>query len=421
MNHFSSLWQFVVWSFLLLLLLYSFFIVGRTRKTVSVILDFSSGNRRVLSVFAIGIIEGYFLYNYWNEIIHFFRAGSESELPAWLGPFISTLAAAPIALLIWAFRNTDKIKDLQHAEENIRQADFHKIEEWAAAFSPAILHETEAETAADQTETQGSTDANNPAKHKTDKTVANVLQIAAIYQLLPYVKGEYGNRFMRPAMEIYRSLLSSWQWSKEEQQLAENLKSDKIIKPAYVTALHTIFKQETDFFRSIHILSAHWCPLFQIDLKGTDFRWACLIGADFREADLTGADFREADLTGANLMMAVLREANLMGANLMRANLIMANLVGENLTGANFRGADLGWAKLKGAKLKEADLREANLIRADLREADLREAKLTGTNLTGANLRWAKLKGADLTGAIFPGSIIKMRKLNSSSPSDFSG
>lgn len=216
----------------------------------------------------------------------------------WLGPFISTLAAAPIALLIWAFRNTDKIKDLQHAKENIRQADFHKIEEWAASFSPVMSHETGAETAADQTETQGSTDANNPAKRKTDKAEANVLQIAAIYQLLPYVKGEYGNRFVRPAMEIYRSLLSSWQWSKEEQQLAENSESDKIIKPAYIAALHTIFKQETDFFRSIHILSAHWCPLFQIGLKGIDFRWACLIGADFREADLTGANLMWANLMG---------------------------------------------------------------------------------------------------------------------------
>lgn len=259
-------------------------------------------------------------------------------------------------------------------------------------------HEIGAETAADQTKTQSSIDANNPAKHKKDEAEASVLQIAAIYQLLPYIKGEYGNRFVRPAMEIYRSLLSSWQWSKEEQQLAENSKSHKITKPAYVAALHTIFKQEDDFFRSIHTLSfiqaSRWDlhPLYQIDLKGADF-----VAVDLRGANLTGVGLKGTNLRWADLMGADLGEADLTGVNLGEAD----------LTGANLRWADLSRAKLQGANLMWADLTGTNLTKTDLRRADLSQAKLYGAKLYGADLIEADLSGADLTRAAFRGADLR--------------
>lgn len=136
--HSSFLLQLTVSSLLillLLLLLYSFFLFGKIKKTVVAICDGSSRHLRVILVLVFGIIEAILLCSYWKDLIDFLRASNESkELPSWIGTVLSTFIIAPIAFLIWSFRNADKARDLQHAEENIRQTDFHKIEEWATTF-----------------------------------------------------------------------------------------------------------------------------------------------------------------------------------------------------------------------------------------------------------------------------------------------
>ncbi len=337
--HSSFLLQLTVSSLLillLLLLLYSFFLFGKIKKTVVAIWDWSSHHLRVLSVLAIGIIEAILLCFYWKDLIDFLRASNESkELPSWIGTILSTLIIAPIAFLIWVFRNTDKTKDLQHAEENIRQTendirqtDFHKIQEWATTFPQNKLQAINTETTAEQSATQPDIDS---PKYRTEEGYeSGILQIAAIYQLLPYVKGEYGERFIRPAMEIYRSLLVSWQWTEAEQQLAENRKSDQIVKPAYIAALHTIFKQEADFFFSS--TSAGNSPL----------------------APISGIDLKGVDLLGKNLSYENLSKANLSGANLLSANLHFTNLSEAKLSGANLEGAEFSGTNLRGADLRGA-------------------------------------------------------------------
>ena len=64
----------------------------------------------------------------------------------------------------------------------------------------------------------------------------------------------------------------------------------------------------------------------------------------------------EADLGAANLRGVNFRKACLNGANLERADLQQADLMKANLNGANLRKADLSGANIYGANLQDADL-----------------------------------------------------------------
>jgi pentapeptide repeat protein len=322
-SNYSFLWRIFIWCFVLLLL-YGFFIQGKLG------LFFGELRRhRFLLVLLFGIVEGLFLYHYADNLKNFFN---DTNSIKWLGSFLTMLVAAPIALLIWSFRNEDKIKDLQHTEESIRQTDFHKIEEWATTFPRVTTQKFKLATTdnlaitketTNETEPKIVADMEDPVESKSDETKKGTLQIASIYQLLPYLKGEYGQRYVRPTMEIYLSLLSSWQWNKAEQTLAKNNKYDEITMPGYIEALHTIFNQENEFFRAFHKQDTckknNWEPLKNIDLKsiaiviqnfeGINLEWANLKWSNFLVTSLKGANLKWADLEGATLEGVNLEEA----------------------------------------------------------------------------------------------------------------
>ncbi len=383
-----------------LLLLYGFFVRGKLGLFFGKLIQ-----HRVLLVLFVGVVEGILVYNYWHDAINYFRVTNDKgdaigSIPVWMGTFITTLIAAPVALLIWAFRNEDKRLDLQHAEENIRQADFHKIEEWATTFPTVTTQKTKPVTTnnqsttkepADSSKSETSTKKTNTDKPVPSETKEGVLQVAAIYQLLPYLKGEYGDRFVRPTMEIYRTLLSSWQWSEEDKEKAQDGKKFNLEKPDYIVALHTIFRQEVEFFRIFHeqpvCTKNNWIPLREIDLKGADFNYTALYGTNFEGANLSNTNFSHAILNGTNLIMANLHGAYLFSADLSRVALYEAEL----------SKADIGFANLFRAVLRKANLEGANLEHAYLIEADLREADFSGTDFCGA----------DLTGATYDDEKIK--------------
>lgn len=89
---------------------------------------------RFIPILLVGIVEGFVIFNFWVEIKTQIEVFGEED-PRWAGSFFTMIVAAPIAFFIWTFRNTDKRKDLQHIEENIRRENFHKIEKWATTFS----------------------------------------------------------------------------------------------------------------------------------------------------------------------------------------------------------------------------------------------------------------------------------------------
>ena len=184
-----------------LLLLYGMFFHNKFAKLKFLNL-FLKGffNIRPLVIFLFAILEVLLLFTFEEDIREYISKLENLNASKWLGPVIALLIAAPIAFFLWMFRNEDKKADLRHADENIRQSDFHKIEEWATTFNNL----------------QNQFLNNDTEYIRTD---VNALQIAAIYQLVPFLKGEYGERFIRPSKEICNSLLAPMKFNLERLQL----------------------------------------------------------------------------------------------------------------------------------------------------------------------------------------------------------
>lgn len=316
---------------------------------------------RVLIIAFVAFIEIVLFLYFYEEVIYFVDDQNLSNI-SWLSAPVTMLIAAPVAYFIWIFRNADKKRDQEHVEENIRQSDFHQLEQWATGDSEKVS-----------------------------------LQTAAIYQLLPYLKGEYGERFIRPAMEIYRSVLSSWKLTPGEADISfKSIRptidhGERIQIPYAISAIHDIFIQELDFFKSLHIIkiSTHknWIPLRRINLKCIPYE-------------------NHTDFSGINLFEADLSFSVCIGANFSGANLKITNFNCSNFCFANFRYAILESTNFRGAELPQSDFRNANFKLTKFELTRLTQSDFRNTNLGRVLFYKTNLKDADFTGATFKNVVI---------------
>lgn len=232
---------------------------------------------------------------------------------------------------------------------------------------------------------------------KQDGAVA--LQISAIYNLLPFFRGDYGESFRLPAFNL---LKSAWQAMQQDslnklettnylgnevreyiiEKLQHNANSPMAIALTYVLL---------SFDRKNEQLNLNYSPEMRSNLclAGANLyflmetkKLKSLSGIDLSEIDLRGAYLHLTDLSGANLFKANLSEADLFSADLSEANLFNANLINANLSKVYLTNADLS-----GACLINADLSEANLINANLFNADLSDARLFNVDLRACSFQ----------------------------------
>jgi len=234
-------------------------------------------------------------------------------------------------LTIWYWRDQNKRADIENARAQILQTDFHWIEQWATKSNEK-------------------------------------LQLAAVHQLHPYAKRDNGKVFQKPAAEIYKALLSTWEEDTREERDAATAREMEetglgpddftgtlavaaITPPLYIKAIHKITK-------------ADWNKFPHDFLPGINLSYANLLNANFNGAPLVGANLKGADLTGIDLSGASLAQAELMGADLVGARLIGANFFKVDFNETDLRGADLEGAKLADADLKKAKIKKSNFIGA---------------------------------------------------------
>lgn len=316
---------------------------------------------RVLIIAFVALIEMLLFLCFYEEIFRFIDDKHLVNI-SWLSAPVTMVIAAPIAYFIWIFRNADKRRDQEHVEENIRQSDFHQLEQWATGDSEKVS-----------------------------------LQTAAIYQLLPYVKGEYGERFIRPAMEIYRSVLSSWRLTLEEADIsfksirASIDQGERIQIPTAISAIHDIFIQELNFFKSLHQIkiSTHknWIPLRRMSLKCIPYE--------------NGTNFSGINLLEADLSFSICLAANFEGANLK-----ITNFDCSVFYNANFRFAVLESTSFRGAELSSSDFRNANFKLTKFNLTQLNQSDFRDTNLGRVLFYKTNLKDVDFTGATFKNVVI---------------
>jgi uncharacterized protein YjbI with pentapeptide repeats len=341
------------------------------------------------------------------------------------------LIGVPSAFVLWAFRDHNAKSALENQRKDINLKEFQEIQLRAA----------------------GALDEKLPAKAR------QTLQIAAIHQLRPFLRGEYGSSFRRPAWELLKALLATSadasgyvairEWveaggfpavkgkSARERALRN---ADEIwskiaaIRPdAVAIAARTLIDEDVRrlfrrdlpledgaydgvnlesallariilcnaSFVGANLGAAHLesAVLFSAHLEGANLVGAHLEGANLGNAHLEGANLVRAHLEGSILNCGHLQSAQLIEANLTRASLQEAHLEGANLNFANLEGATLRGANLRGTLLHSAHLASTSFRRSHLEGADLMGANLNGADLYGANLKDADLGGANLNGA----------------------
>lgn len=313
--------------------------------------------------------------------------------------FIILIVSAPVAFAIWHFRDENNKQQIENQRKDINLKEFQKLSEWVSgAHLPEIktvsktMQKSSPKDGAEiteQTTEQSEEYAKKPDAadfdtfSKRDGAVA--LQISAIYNLLPFFRGDYGESFRRPAFNL---LKSAWQAMQQDslKKLNEAHLSDEERKK--------IFDELTQKAKSpmgvalTQVLLSLNQENKKLNLR--DFPEMlpniCLAGMNFH---LSGVDKIARDLSGLNLQ----------GANFQKTNLEKINLQEADLLGANFQGANLENAVLHMKKWKvSANPQNPNINfqKANLKGADLQNRNLTGSNFQEADLTGAKLEGAAL-------------------------
>lgn len=361
--------------------------------------------------------------------------------------FIILIVSAPVAFVIWHFRDENNRQQIENQRKDINLKEFQKLSEWVSgAHLPEIKTVSKTtnkcnlkndaeivkqsilpiEYTTEETEeySKQPKTADFDTFSKRDGAVA--LQISAIYNLLPFFRGDYGESFRRPAFNL---LKSAWQAMQQDslKKLDEAHLSDEERKKIF-DELAQKAKSPMGVALTQVLLSLNWenkkpnlrdFPemLPNICFAGMNFHLSGVseIARDLSELDLSGADFRKIVLEKAELQGCRLIQVNLDGANLWKAKLDDANLWEAKLQDAYLREAELKNADLSRAKLCNAYLLEVNLQGAYLGAADLQNVNLTSANLAKTYLAHADLQLANLSYANLQHADLRFTKMRGTS------
>jgi len=361
-------------------------------------------------ILTIVIVLGFFGFPSRDEILNKLETMVDEGHAPWT--LITIIIGAPTAFVIWAFRDHNNRMQIENQRKDINLKDFQKLSEWASGLhipEKKIIQTnienffgTERTKIIETFEPLDGVLKDHPSLH--DGAVA--LQIAAIYQLEAYLRGDYGNSFRRPAFQLLKSLWQAFIQSQVDawENVEKMMPSEDIEEHVEKTSdfdydkwvrwkkdyLHPwsdniLDRIKTPFGLSLNLILCADSGKFLRD-HAEDLPDSCFAGLNLQITTPIDLKLKQLDLTAINLQCAQLTYSNFQGAKLNFSKLQGAHLEGANLQGAeleeaNFQGANLEEANLQDAYLEEANLQGANLLKAKLQGALFYNTKLHGTIL----------------------------------------
>lgn len=331
------------------------------------------------------------------------KNSSENSVGSW--NFIILIVSSPVAFVIWQFRDENSRQQIENQRKDINLKEFQKLSEWV---SGAHLPETKA---VEKSITKSSFATNDesavsPKKQITEQIEecskeygqkpdtthfdtfgkwdgAIALQISAIYNLLPFFRGDYGESFRLPAFNLLKSAWQTMQQDSLNELMTENLSDEQrkeIIENLRQKAHSPMGVALT------HILLSLNQEGTQLNLRNFPEMLPniCLAGMDF---NLSGIKKEAKDLSKLNLQGIDFQGTNLSASNFKETDLFYANLAYANLTSAN-----LSDTILHATNLSFTNLDFSNLSSTYLLDTNLYETKLTSANLTTCIFEWKTLK-----------------------------
>lgn len=348
----------------------------------------SASNMTVMLIAGVISIElMYFLIQYFPKWISLTDKVQES---AGYWNFLIVLISVPVALVVWHFRDENNRQQIENQRKDINLKEFQKLSEWVSgAHLPEIKtvsKTTQKSSSKDGTEiTEQTTEQSEEYAKKPDtadfdtfskRDGAVALQISAIYNLLPFFRGDYGESFRLPAFNLLKSAWQAMQQDSLKKLDEENLSVEERVE--IIIALHKKANSPIGVALTHVLLSSN---LEDTKLNLRDFPemlpGICLAGMDFQ---LNGVSESAKDLSKLKL------------------------------NGADFRGVNFEEVKFQKSELKHVKLDSANLRNAYLQEADLERAGFNWTILSGANLQNINISHANLINCQFEWEQLKESK-----------
>lgn len=302
--------------------------------------------------------------------------------------FIILIVSAPVAFVIWHFRDENNRQQIENQRKDINLKEFQKLSEWVSGAHlleiKTVSKTTQKSSLKDGVEVVEKTTERSEEYSKKPDTAdfdtfskregAVALQISAIYNLLPFFRGDYGESFRLPAFNLLKSAWQAMQQNSLNQLEVDNLSDEKrteIIVDLVKKANRPIGVALT------HILLSLNQGNTKLNLR--DFPEMlpniCLAGMNF---SLGGVSKIAKDLSGLNLNGIDLRGSFSIEVQFQGSQLFMAKLQYAQLSSVNFQNADLSLANLQNADLQNADLRECQFEWMQLKHREtLSSAKIT--------------------------------------------
>lgn len=293
---------------------------------------------------------------------------------------ITAIVSAPVAFAIWRLRDKNVSEQIENSRKDTNLKEFQKLAEWVSGahfVEEKVSIKTKYEEAENSEKKvieetrEYTTPSNELSIHTYSKMDGAIgLQIAAVYNLLPFYRGDHGESFKKPSLNL---LLSAWlALQKKEVAIIE----DRIINNGEkYKARRTISnnaKSPLGIAITQVLLSLNHQGLPCLSEHKEIFPGLCLAGMDFHINGVSEkclSVFKNSDCMGINMI-----EANLAYADFSDTVLVGAKFIGADLENSNFSKAHLGFSNLLGANLENSNLRQANLNYVDINESTLIKA-----------------------------------------------
>lgn len=296
-----------------------------------------------------------------GHLVSRFFTPKHGEGPAWRDLFQALLLifGLPIGLMLWHWRDLSVRQQLENARKDTTLKEFSELQLRAA----------------------GAIDEKLPFGARV------ALQVAALHQLRPYLRGEYGPSFRLGAFELVLSILDGrvCETSGYEQEGAPDMAQPSFVSRRVHEAVRDIVYEEwTHVFTEGTVFTRRSLK----DLRLPDF--ALLERIDFVECDLSGASFAEVDLSGCRFTSSTMdgvsfRAAEMKGGEFDKCEMREASFVEARLHYTRFGHCDLSGSDWRAAVLRGTQLHQDNLGGAQMEDVLLQESVVYKCNLEGTD------------------------------------
>ncbi len=303
-----------------------------------------------------------------GHLVWRFFTPKHGEGPEWRDLFQALLLVfgLPIGLMLWHWRDLSVRQQLENARKDTTLKEFSELQLRAA----------------------GAIDEKLPFGARV------ALQVAALHQLRPYLRGEYGPSFRLGAFELVLSILDGRvrdaSRDSEEEGTPDIAQASIVPRRVHQAVRDIVYEEWKHVFTEGTVFTRRSLK----DLRLPDF--ALLERIDFIECDLSGASFAEVDLNGCRFTNSTLdrvsfRAAEMKGGEFEKCEMSETNFVDARLHHTRIGHCDLSGSDWHDAVLRGTQLHHDNLGKAYMEDVLLQNAVVYRCNLEGADLRNAQV------------------------------